>query len=74
MEELIANFGTLVTFEQIASLLQDDKPAHQRLLVHRLSKAGWLVRIKNGLYQVADLTSLGTLTLSRFLSGTTIGP
>lgn len=67
LEELIANFGTLVTFEQIASVMQGDAPAHQRLLVHRLTKAGWLVRIKNGLYQIADITTLGTLTLSRYL-------
>ncbi len=34
--------------------------------VSQLQQAGWLVRIKNGLFQIADLGSLGTLSLSRY--------
>ncbi len=66
LEHILAQFGSVVSFDQIAECLPDTTPAARRQFVHRLVKAGWLVRIKKGLYQVADLSSLGTLTLSRY--------
>ncbi|MDQ3249457.1 MAG: hypothetical protein M3Q45_09685 [Chloroflexota bacterium] len=66
LEQLLAEVGPIVKFDQITRFLPQTMPAAQRQFVHRLAQAGWLVRIKKGLYQVADLSSLGTLTLSRY--------
>src|SRR6478672_2950098 len=66
LEKLLAQVGPVVTFDQVAEFLPASTAAGRRQFVHRLVKAGWLVRIKKGLYQVADLSSLGTLTLSRY--------
>lgn len=66
LEQVLAAIGPVVTFEQIADLLPGMTVAGKRQFVYRLVQAGWLVRIKKGLYQVADLSSLGTLTLSRY--------
>jgi len=66
LELIIANVGIIVTFDQIVPFLPTGTPEQQRQFVHKLVQAGWLVRIKKGLYQVADLSSLGTLTLSPY--------
>jgi predicted transcriptional regulator of viral defense system len=48
--------------------------AGKRQFVSRLAQLGWLVRIKNGVYQIADLSSLGTLTLSRYSVARILAP
>ena len=48
-----------MTFAEIAPFVPATDAVGKRQFVSRLTQAGWLVRIKNGVYQIADLTSLG---------------
>jgi predicted transcriptional regulator of viral defense system len=66
LEEALAAHGNVVTYEQIAPSVPSADGAGKRQFISRLAQLGWLVRIKNGVYQIADLSSLGTLTLSRY--------
>lgn len=66
LEQVIGQFGMVVTYEEIAPYIPAQDEVSKRQFVSRLSQAGWLVRIKKGVYQIADLTSLGTVTLSRY--------
>ena len=63
LEEVIGRFGLFVTYEKIAPYIPVRDEVGKRQFVSRLSQAGWLVRIKKGVYQIADLTSLGVVTL-----------
>jgi predicted transcriptional regulator of viral defense system len=74
LEQIIARYGTVVTYAQIAPYVPTQDELGKRQFVSRLSGAGWLVRIKNGVYQVADLTSLGTATLSRYAIAHILSP
>lgn len=67
IEEIIAKYSTIVNFEQIYSILEG-KITRQgtRNLVNKLSKNGWLVRIKKGLYFVAGLESRGSISIHYF--------
>lgn len=56
LEELMLRFGQVVTYEQVAPLIPASDPVAKRQFVSKLVNAGWLVRIKKGVYQVADLT------------------
>ncbi len=67
LEDIIAEFGSVVSYEQIVEYIPFQDDVSKRRFVSQLSRAGWLVRIKKGLYQVAaDIGSLGTLTISRY--------
>ena len=66
LEEVLLRYGTVVSYAEIAPFVPATDAVGKRQVVSRLTQAGWLVRIKNGVYQIADLTSLGTLTLSRY--------
>ena len=67
LEDIIAEFGSVVSYEQIAEYIPFQDDVSKRRFVSQLSRAGWLVRIKKGLYQIAaDIGSLGTLTISRY--------
>ncbi len=61
LEELMLRFGKVVTYAQIAPLVPAADAVAKRQFVSRLTNSGWLVRIKKGVYQVADISSLGTL-------------
>lgn len=74
IEELIVRFGQVVTYGQAAPLVPALTKPTKRQFVSRLVKAGWLVRIKNGVYQIADVSSLGTLTLSRYAVAQILAP
>lgn len=64
IESLIARYGSVVTFEQIFSELENkiDRPAIRKL-VFKLTKNGWLVRVKKGVYTVASIESRGFIAL-----------
>jgi len=66
LEELIAERGLIVTTQDVIAKLDFATEESKYRFVSQLSEAGWLVRIKHGLYQIADVGSLGTLTLSRY--------
>ena len=74
LEDVIFRYGAVVTYAEIASLVPAADAVGKRQFVSRLVKAGWLVRIKNGVYQIADLSSLGTLTLSRYAVASILVP
>jgi len=74
LEELMLRFGKVVTYEQLAPLVPTRDAVAKRQFVSRLAVAGWLVRIKKGVYQVADISSLGTLTLSRYALAQILAP
>lgn len=59
--------GTVISYDHVAELIPCRGDAAKRRFVSRLTRAGWLVRVKKGLYQVAaDLGALGMLTLSTY--------
>ncbi len=65
LEALLAEHGQVVNSQQVAQQVSHLSEQSKRRFIVRLVEAGWLVRIKQGLYQIADIGSLGTLTLSR---------
>lgn len=67
LEEIIVQYGTVISYDQLAAHIPYQDEVAKRQFVSQLSSAGWLVRIKKGLYQVAsDIGSLGMLTISRY--------
>lgn len=66
LENLLEKFGVIVTFSQILKEFSYNKGARQQVrnLVAKLSKNGWLVRIKNGIYFISNLESRGFVGLS----------
>lgn len=64
LEDVISQHGVIVQFSQLAGLFKDKSRQEIRNLISKLSKNGWLVRIKKGLYFIAGLESLGFLGLS----------
>jgi predicted transcriptional regulator of viral defense system len=74
LEEALAHYGIVVTYDQLASFVPIDDPISKRRFVSRLAHLGWLVRIKKGVYQIADLSTLGTLTLSRYAVAHILAP
>lgn len=66
LENALLRYGNVVTTAELTSLISAQTDARKRQVVKQMADAGWLVRIKRGLYQIADLSSLGMLTLSRY--------
>lgn len=65
LENLIAKHGLVVGFDQVFEELKKAKSRQEvRDLVSKLSKAGWFVRIKKGVYYIANLESRGIAALS----------
>jgi predicted transcriptional regulator of viral defense system len=60
LENLIIRYGLFVNFDQIyAQLGQDYTRQKTKKMVIKLTKNGWLVRIKKGVYYIANLESRG---------------
>lgn len=58
LEKILAIHGSIVDFDSIRDLLKkDNSDAEIRNKVSLLSKRGWLVRLKRGIYAVASLES-----------------
>lgn len=58
LEKILATYGSIVNYDSIHSLLKKDYSDQEiRKRVSLLSKRGWLVRIKRGIYAVASLES-----------------
>ena len=67
IEDVIAEFGIIVTFEQVYSILKKTRNRQSaRNLINKLTKNGWLVRIMKGVYAVASLESRGSLSIHPF--------
>lgn len=68
LENLIAAYGQVVTSEQIydkASVSWDQRQAKN--VMTKLTKDGWLIRLKRGLYAISDLSNRGFLSLSPYI-------
>jgi len=65
LEAALQAYGWVVTTEQLKALMPHLSNSRALNVISELHDAGWLVRIKRGLYQLADLTSLGSVALSR---------
>lgn len=64
LENLIANYGSIVTFTQIYSHLKNEiSKQTARNLVNKLVKNGWLVTIKSGTYVIASIDSRNYISL-----------
>ncbi len=64
-EGLIVKHGQIVTSQDIFSQAKENWDYQQaKNLITKLVKNGWLVRIKNGLYAISDLSNRGFLSLS----------
>lgn len=67
LETLLAKYGEVVDFEKIFTEMERIKSRQEaRNLVSKLSKDGWLVRVKQGLYVISSLGSRGKIDLSVF--------
>lgn len=68
LENLIIKYGQIVTAKQIfaeASAFLNHKQI--QYLITTLTKQGWLIRIKKGLYAISDLSTRGFLSLSSYV-------
>ena len=65
LEDLIVKYGQIVTSEQIYAQWKDvwDQQVAKNV-VTRLTRNGWLIRVKRGLYAISDLSNRGFLSLS----------
>lgn len=74
LEQALAAHGSVVTFADLAALLPGKSDAGKRTFIKSLVDAGWLVRIKRGVFQIADMSSLGSLSISRLAVAQIIAP
>jgi predicted transcriptional regulator of viral defense system len=65
LETVLTRHGALVSFDQLAEIFIEDRQ-YLRKRISKLTKKGWLFRIKKGLYVVSDLHSRGTLSISQY--------
>jgi predicted transcriptional regulator of viral defense system len=63
LETALIEFGSVVTFDQLSSLFQEDRQ-YTRKRISKLVKQGWLKRIKKGVFVISDFSSRGTLPFS----------
>jgi len=63
LETALIQFGSVVSFDQLSSLIDEDR-AYTRKRVQKLTRQGWLTRIKRGVYVMSDLSSRGSLSIS----------
>ena len=68
LEDLIVKYGQIVTSEQIYAQAKDvwGQPVAKNV-VTRLTRNGWLIRVKRGLYAISDLSNRGFLSLSPYV-------
>ncbi len=68
LENLIVKYGQIVTSEQIYSQAEGlwDQQRTKKVVVE-LTSSGWLIRVKRGLYAIADLSNRGFLSLSPYI-------
>jgi predicted transcriptional regulator of viral defense system len=74
LEQALLAHGNILTFADLAAFLPGKSDAARRTFITRLVDAGWLVRIKRGVFQIAEMSSLGTLSISRFAVAQIIVP
>lgn len=68
LEQLIIRYGKVVTSSQIQAVAEnmwDYQQTHNR--IQQLVENGWLIRVKRGLYLIADLSSRGFISVSPYV-------
>jgi len=63
LDTALIEFGAVVTFSQLFSLLDEDV-AYVRMRISKLVNQGLLVRIKKGVFAISDLSTRGSLSIS----------
>lgn len=63
LENALIEYGAVVTFNQLSNLFNENRE-YSRKRISRLTKQGWLKRIKKGVFVLSDLSSRGTLSIS----------
>ncbi len=63
LETALIEFGPVVEFNQFCRLFNENRQ-YTRKRINKLTRQGWLKRIKKGVYVVSDLSSRGTLAIS----------
>lgn len=68
LELIQYHYGEVVTVEQIYSEFSEKySQVYLKKVIHKLSKKGWLVRLKRGLYLIANLQTRGFAGGSQYL-------
>lgn len=68
LEDLIVKYGQIVTSEQIYAQGKDVWGQQvAKNVVTRLTRNGWLIRVKRGLYAISDLSNRGFLSFSPYI-------
>jgi predicted transcriptional regulator of viral defense system len=65
LEDAILTYGDVASFDQLAALSGMERE-YARKRISQLADQGWLVRVKKGLYALADISSRGFLRLSQY--------
>jgi len=63
LETALIQYGNVVTFDQLSNFFDEDRK-YSRIRINKLSKQGWLKRIKKGVYVISDLSTRGSLSIS----------
>lgn len=68
LEDLIVTYGHIVTSRQIYDQRKDvwEQQATKNAIT-KLTRNGWLIRVKRGLYAISDLSNRGFLSLSPYV-------
>lgn len=67
IENLISKYGSIVTFDQITSILSNEMNNQViKNFINNLSDNGWLVRIKRAVYAISNLETRGFLSVSAY--------
>ena len=76
LEAIVLRYGKIVTFEQIyQAMAQNTSRGAARARVAGMSKAGWLIRLKKGLYLVVtDISTLGFADVSELVIAHSLNP
>jgi predicted transcriptional regulator of viral defense system len=76
LEKIVLQYGKVVSFDQIANTMQGTASLGAvRKRVAAMSQAGWLIRLKKGLYQVVtDISTLGFTDVSELVIAQSLNP
>lgn len=66
LEDLTLDYGNVVDFVMISNKIGKNKNRQEiKNIISRLTKKGWLVRIKRGIFVVSDISSRGSINLNQ---------
>jgi predicted transcriptional regulator of viral defense system len=63
LETALIEYGAVVTFNQLSNVSNENRQ-YLRKRINKLTKQGWLKRIKKGVFVMSDLSTRGTLAVS----------